>query len=375
MTNLPIGAATSITLADESSDTTCFPIFATDATGNQEPKTDSSALTYNASTGALSATSFVGDLTGTATTATNIDISATSSGDTTSYVVLVGNNVTGGQQPYIDNGSLTYNASTNVLTAGGGFSGDGSALTALNGSQITSGTISGDRGVTSGSTSSSFVEYNGTTKTAGQFDGGTTDPSDTTRLNYDGYLYATRFYGDGSNLTGISAGTTPTENTTNQSQYIPFYVGTSSTDVAGISTQSFVFNPSTTRMGIGTDSPSYNLHVVGDFAATSKSFVIDHPTKSGKKLRYASLEGPEQGVYVRGRSQEAVIDLPDYWTGLVDEESITVNLTPIGHSAAPRVESIVNNTVNVFSKEEGELDYYYTVYAERKDIEKLVVEY
>jgi len=197
----------------------------------------------------------------------------------------------------------------------------------------------------------------------------------TGNIDITGIITATSFEGDGSALTGISAGTTPTENTTNQSQYIPFYVGTSSTDVAGISTQSFVFNPSTKRMGIGTDAPAYNLHVVGDFAATSKSFVIDHPTKSGKKLRYASLEGPEQGVYVRGRSQEAVIDLPDYWTGLVDEESITVNLTPIGHSAAPRVESIANNVVNVFSKEEGELDYYYTVYAERKDIEKLVVEY
>jgi len=160
--------------------------------------------------GVVTATSFVGDLTGTATTATNIDISATSSGDTTSYVVLVGNNVTGGQQPYIDNGSLTYNASTNVLTAGGGFSGDGSALTALNASQITSGTIPGDRGVTSGSTSSSFVEYNGTTKTAGQFDGGTTDPSDTTRLNYDGYFYSTRLYSDsaivGSAVTINSSG-------------------------------------------------------------------------------------------------------------------------------------------------------------------------
>ena len=139
---------------------------------------------------------------GTATTATNIDISATSSGDTTTHVVLVGNNVTGGQQPFIDNGSLTYNASTNVLSAGG-FNGDGSSLTALNASQLTSGTIPGDRGVTSGSTSSSFVEYNGTTATSGQFDGGTTTPSGTTRLNYGGYLYATRFYGDGSNLTGI----------------------------------------------------------------------------------------------------------------------------------------------------------------------------
>ena len=50
--------ATNITLADESSDTTCFPVFATDATGNQAPKTDSSALTYNASTGTLSCTDF-----------------------------------------------------------------------------------------------------------------------------------------------------------------------------------------------------------------------------------------------------------------------------------------------------------------------------
>ena len=48
--------ATNITLADESSDTTCFPVFATDATGNQAPKTDSSALTYDASTGTLAAT-------------------------------------------------------------------------------------------------------------------------------------------------------------------------------------------------------------------------------------------------------------------------------------------------------------------------------
>lgn len=48
--------ATNITLADESSDTTCFPVFATGATGNLPPKTDSSALTYNASTGTLAAT-------------------------------------------------------------------------------------------------------------------------------------------------------------------------------------------------------------------------------------------------------------------------------------------------------------------------------
>ena len=44
--------ATTVTVADESSDTTCFPLFATAATGDLAPKSDSQ-LTYNASTGEL----------------------------------------------------------------------------------------------------------------------------------------------------------------------------------------------------------------------------------------------------------------------------------------------------------------------------------
>ena len=183
------------------------------------------------------------------------------------------------------------------------------------------------------------------------------------------------YFGDGSNLTGVSGGVSISTNTTNQNQLITYATSFGSTTGFGATSLGLVFNPSTTRLGIGTTNPQYNLHVIGDFAATSKSFVINHPTKDGKKLRYASLEGPENGVYVRGRTQDAVIELPDYWTGLIDENSITVNLTSIGDSAMPRVESIGNNVINVFSKEEGDLDYYYTVYAERKDIEKLVVEY
>lgn len=64
-------------------------------------------------------------------------------------------------------------------------------VTALNASLLSTGTVPGDRGVTAGSAISSFVEYNGTTKTAGQFYGGTTNPTLTTRLNYDGELYVT----------------------------------------------------------------------------------------------------------------------------------------------------------------------------------------
>ena len=49
------GTPTAITVADESSDTTCFPLFATAATGDLGPKSGSN-LTFNSSTGALAAT-------------------------------------------------------------------------------------------------------------------------------------------------------------------------------------------------------------------------------------------------------------------------------------------------------------------------------
>jgi len=55
--------ATTVTTADESSDTTCFPLFVTAATGNLAPKTGSN-LAFNSSSGALAATAFVGDGSG-----------------------------------------------------------------------------------------------------------------------------------------------------------------------------------------------------------------------------------------------------------------------------------------------------------------------
>ena len=58
--------ATTVTVADESSDTTCFPLFVTAATGDLAPKSGSN-LAFNSSSGALTATSFVGDLTGDVT--------------------------------------------------------------------------------------------------------------------------------------------------------------------------------------------------------------------------------------------------------------------------------------------------------------------
>jgi hypothetical protein len=91
-------------------------------------------------------------------------------------------------------------------------------------------------------------------------------------------------------------------------------------------------------------------------------------------LRYGSLEGPENGVYVRGRlKNKNTIELPDYWVNLVDYDSITVTLTPIGRFSELYVENIENNIVYVQDNCLNLINCYFTVYAERIDIPKLLV--
>ena len=132
----------------------------------------------------------------------------------------------------------------------------------------------------------------------------------------------------------------------------------------------------TTRVGIGLSNPQFELEILGELSATNKSFVINHPTKSGLKLRYGSLEGPENGVYVRGELKGTnLIEVPDHWVGLVHEDSYTVHLTPIGKYAQLYVEKIENYNVYVAENNMNSIHCYYSVWAERKDIPKLVTEY
>ena len=112
---------TAVTVADESSDTTCFPLFATAATGDLPPKSGSN-LTFNASSGLLTATLLAGDLTGdvtgnadTATLATTITATANNTTAETVYLAFL-DGATGTQGIETDTG-LTWNPNTNVLTA------------------------------------------------------------------------------------------------------------------------------------------------------------------------------------------------------------------------------------------------------------------
>ena len=68
ISSLNTGTPTTITVADESSDTTCNVLFTTAATGDLGPKTGTN-LTFNSNTVSLTATSFVGAVSTAAQTA------------------------------------------------------------------------------------------------------------------------------------------------------------------------------------------------------------------------------------------------------------------------------------------------------------------
>ena len=105
-----------------------------------------------------------------------------------------------------------------------------------------------------------------------------------------------------------------------------------------------------------------------------KGFDIKHPTKENHRLRYVCLEGPEGGVYHRGRTRTNEITLPDYWKDLVREDSITVQLQPIGHPQKIIVKEFDNEKI-IIDSENTWIDCFYHVYGERKDGERLIPEY
>ena len=96
-----------ITVADESSDTTCFMLFATAATGAIQPKTGTN-VTFNSGTGLLTATGFSGNLTGTLQTAAQ--------GNITSVGALDGGSITSGFSSIdVGSGAIT---TTGTVSAG-----------------------------------------------------------------------------------------------------------------------------------------------------------------------------------------------------------------------------------------------------------------
>ena len=109
-----------------------------------------------------------------------------------------------------------------------------------------------------------------------------------------------------------------------------------------------------------------------------KSFDIKHPTKGdGWRLRHVSLEGPESAVFYRGRlTGSNTIELPYYWKDLVHEDSITVQLQPIGDRHFHlNVVSFDNEKIVIKEADDKSIDCFFHVFGERKDVNPLLTEY
>ena len=97
---------TAITVADESSDTTCFPLFTTAATGDLGPKT-ASGLTFNSSTDVLSGT-FAGNITGNVTGNTSGTSGSTTGNAATATALETARNI----------GGVSFDGTANIDLAG-----------------------------------------------------------------------------------------------------------------------------------------------------------------------------------------------------------------------------------------------------------------
>jgi hypothetical protein len=139
-------------------------------------------------------------------------------------------------------------------------------------------------------------------------------------------------------------------------------------------------------VGIGTSVVgAYTLQVSGSFGATTKSFIIDHPTKAGKKLIYGSLESPYHGIRLTGRDTlkegKCKIQLPDYIYKLILHDSVNIQLTGIKCNKTLYIDDI-NIPENYFTiaydneifENYKDYDFFWDFTAIRADVPELQTE-
>jgi hypothetical protein len=103
-----------------------------------------------------------------------------------------------------------------------------------------------------------------------------------------------------------------------------------------------------------------------------KTFVIDHPIKSDKYLVHACLEGPEAGVYYRGKCEiindEFVnITLPEYAEKIATD--FTIQITPLYKNKNSTYNFCTTDVIdNRFTIHGQNGKYFWTVYGKRLDI-------
>ena len=156
-------------------------------------------------------------------------------------------------------------------------------------------------------------------------------------------------------------------------------------NVKSPSTSNILYVSGSGKVGVNTSTPLYTLQVNGSFGATTKSFIIDHPTKEGKKLVYGSLESPYHGIRLTGRSTlingECKVELPDYICKLARVESVNIQITGIKCPKTLYVEEI-NIVENYFIvnyekrllESYKDYDFFWDFTAIRADVPELETE-
>jgi hypothetical protein len=137
----------------------------------------------------------------------------------------------------------------------------------------------------------------------------------------------------------------------------------------------FIINGTLSLTGTGDVNAAIKANTA--LANSKKGFDIPHPSKEGHRLRYICLEGPEAEVYFRGKLiNKSTIELPEAWKGLVDPDTISVNLTAMGVYQELYVESIDwGSKINIKNNASGPINCTYVVYGTRKDTARNIAEY
>jgi hypothetical protein len=305
------------------------------------------AFKFIPSTGVVTATGFSGNVTGTVsgnvTGSVSGSVTGGVSGNVTGNVTgTVSGNITGTVSGNVT-GNLTGNVSGNVT---GNLTGSvsGTATTAQN---LNVGSTAAATNYVLLSSSATGTGIAVSTKTSLAYNAST----DTLTVN--------NIVGSGSGLT-ITSTTALTNNS-----YLTIQTNSGDDNA----TSDFFIR------GINSTATSkFSVDANGNLRATTKSFDIPHPTKEGKRLVYGVLEGPEHGVYHRGTVEgkgNILVELPEYWTKLVNEE-YSIHLTPWGNYGAQILEKapssfIISATGNPFTKKFKSIKVDYIVHGSRKD--------